>query len=199
MTRRLIQEGDRGPVVAGAALRVAADAVVTEARRLIDEQSASQSGRLRNSFVISQPKIIGPVAEVVVTNNAPHALSTEFKRRPGTWPPFKPLERWVVRSGLFDFSPAEGITSAAFALQRKIGEARGGKGPPISKLREFVARRYSSATLQRYALASLVRSIQRKIRFKGIDARPFFGPALRAEEPARRFREAVERAFARGG
>ena len=62
-----------------------------------------------------------------VSFGAGYAQWVEFGRRPGKWPPPRPIEDWVKKKGIA--SEEKRIKSIAFSVRRKIGQKGTSKQP----------------------------------------------------------------------
>lgn len=114
-----IKEVGQLPAVLGAAvergLASAAMRGVAVVTGEIEAVKAVNTGQLKQS-VSARP--ISGGGEISV--DAPHAAFVEYGRRPGKFPPGRPIFEWVMRKGLAS-NEAQGV-QITFAIQRKIAQ-----------------------------------------------------------------------------
>ncbi len=143
--------------------------------RMLGERVAKKhvpvhTGELLNSIQGSGPHIETRPSGVVaisaeVMARAPHAQVMESGRRPGKWPPMRPIERWVrlkVRRGHFELGKAQ---------RRRRGNRR----------------KATKASTKEGQIRSLAFLVARKIARDGITPRGYMARAhYRAESSLRR-------------
>ncbi len=111
------------------------DGVATLLQAEVRSTAPVYTGELANGIQLRPAQVLqtGPSIAIraSVFTTVPHGVIMEEGRAPGRWPPFAPIHRWVelkVRRGQMDVSwtgirdEARAIRSAAFVIQRKIGQ-----------------------------------------------------------------------------
>lgn len=114
------------------------------ARRVAIQEAPKDTGALINSIHLVRdyrpPEFTGGIS-----TNMPHAVVMEFGRRPGQFPPFIPIYRWVLRHARL-FPPRAGdrgrseksrLKGVAFAVARKIAREGIPSNPAVADHRNF--------------------------------------------------------------
>ncbi len=102
------------------------DRISGAAQKVAVVEAPNDTGQGANSIQIVR-RFRAPVFIGGIQTNVPHMLVQEFGRRPGTFPPFFPIARWVMRNrGKFGGAIKKfgggkrGMSSLIFVIRRNI-------------------------------------------------------------------------------
>lgn len=172
--------------------------IVSLAKRELRDGGKSATGKLMQS--LQHGVDVGQDSRRLWIGMLGYGRWVELGRKPGKEPPVGAIREWLNRKPgarpAGGYSGEQAQTTLAYSISRRIGSKRGGAGPPISAILDWIQDNGIKPTRD-MILWEWAKMIAARIGEKGIAPFPFLAPALANDWP--KFRQRITDALRGGG